>query len=166
MWVILKYKKKELSFLKQDLKMALGDLPFCFRPKIKCQKLIRNKLHFIENDLLGDYLICHHDKFRNKNLIKILKNLRGLKYFLKDSQENQKDITSFVNYCKQNQGEDGYIKQSFFNFSNLKKGMFLSGPFTNMIFNIIENQGNRLKVLIGNVKTTISKNTDYLYRSV
>ena len=121
---------------------------------------------FLENDILGDYLICYHEKFKNPSLFSILKNLKGLKYFLTNSQNNQKEIINFIELCKKNQDENGYIKQSFFNFTNLQKGIFLNGPFTNMIFSVIENQKDKLKVLIGNVTTTISSNTGYLYRSV
>ena len=67
MWIVLKYKKNEFNFLKQDFKKALGDLPLIFRPKIKYQKLIRNKLQFLENDILGDYLICYHEKFKKSS---------------------------------------------------------------------------------------------------
>ena len=41
MWIVLKYKKKEFSFLKQDFRKILGDLPLIFRPKFKYQKLIK-----------------------------------------------------------------------------------------------------------------------------
>jgi len=54
----------------------------------------------------------------------------------------------------------------FFNFQKIKKGKFLSGPFTNLMFEVIENQKEKLKVLIGNITTIISKKTYYLYRSV
>ena len=166
MWVVIKYKKNEFSFLKNGLKKTLGELPIIFRPKIKYQKFIRNKFHFIENDILGDYIICYHEKFKNSKILSLLTNLKGLKYFLKDSISNQKEIINFINYCKTNQGSDGYIHQSFFNFSNMSKGIFMSGPFTNMFFKVIENQGNKIKILIGNMTTTITKNSNYLYRPV
>ena len=166
MWVVLKYRKNEFNFMKQDLKKALGDMPLIFRPKIKYQKLIKNKLQFLENDILGDYLICYHKKFNNSKILTVLKNLRGLKYFLSNSNNNQIEIINFVNYCKRNQDIDGYLKPSFFSFSKMTKGKFLNGPFTNMIFSVIENKKDKLKVLIGNVKTTITKNSDYLYCSV
>ena len=166
MWIVLKYKKNEFNFLKQDFKKALGDLPLIFRPKIKYQKLIRNKLQFLENDILGDYLICYHEKFKTIHILTILKNLKGLKYFLLNSYNNQKEIINFIDYCKKNQGVDGYLTQGFFQLSNMKKGIFLSGPFTNMIFGVIEKQKDKLKVLIGNVTTTITKNSNYLYRSI
>ena len=166
MWIVLKYKKNELNFLKQDFKSALGDLPLIFRPKFKYQKLIRNKIKFFENYILGDYLICYHDKFKNIKTLSILKNLRGLKYFLKDSHSNQKEIINFVDHCKSNQGEDGHLEQSFFNFSNMTKGIFLNGIFSNSIFHVIESQKNKLKILIGNVKATVTKKSNLLYRSI
>ena len=166
MWVVLKYKRNELVFLRQDFKKILGDLPLIFRPKFKYQKLVRNKLHFLEKDVLDDYLICYHEKFQNSKIMIVLKNLRGLKYFLTNSKTNQKEIENFIDYCKKNQDENGYIKQSFFEFSNIKKGKFLSGPFTNMIFSVIENQGHKLKILIGKVTMTIKKNSNYLYRPI
>ncbi len=163
MWIVLKYKKSEICFLRQDFKKILGDLPLIFRPKFKYQKLVRNKLHFLEKDVLDDYLICYHEKFQNSKIISILKNLRGLKYLLANSKNSQKEIVNFIDYCKKNQDENGYIKQSFFEFSTMSKGKFLSGPFTNMIFSVIENQKHKLKILVGKVTTTITKNSNYLY---
>jgi len=166
MWIVLKYKRKEFSLLKQDFRKILGDLPLFFRPKYEYQKLVKNKVRFLEKDILDDYLICYHEKFQNINILTILKNSKGLKYFLTDSKINQGEIISFIDYCKKNQDLDGYIKQSFFEFQNMKRGMFLSGPFTNMLFSIIENQGSKLRVLIGKVTTTITKNSNYLFRPV
>ena len=166
MWIVLKYKKNEFGFLKKDLKKSLGDLPQIFCPKFKYKKLVKNKLHLLEKNILDDYLICYHEKFQNVNTLTTLKNLRGLKYFLTNSKINQREIINFINFCKKNQDSDGYIKQSFFEFSNMKKGIFLSGPFTNTIFNVVEKQKDKLKILIGKITTTITKNSDYLYRPV
>ena len=166
MWVVLKYNKNEFSFLQQDLNKVLGEKPKIFIPKFRYQKLVRNKLKFLEKNILNDYLICYHEKFMNLSILAILKNLRGLKYFLPNSYSNQKEIKNFINYCEKNKDSDGYIKPSFFEFSNMKEGIFLNGPFTNMIFNVIENQKDKLKVLIGKVTTTIKKNSKYLYRPV
>ena len=166
MWIVFKYKRREFSLLKQDFRKILGDLPLIFRPKLKYQKLVKKKLKFLEKDILDDYLICYHEKFQNINMLTILKNSKGLKYFLTGSKTNQKEIISFIDYCKKNQDLDGYIKQSFFEFQNMKRGMFLSGPFTNMIFSVIENQRNKLKVIIGKATMTITKNSNYLFRPV
>ena len=48
MWIVFKYKKREFSLLKQDFRKILGDLPLIFRPKFKYQKLVKNKLQFLE----------------------------------------------------------------------------------------------------------------------
>ena len=63
--------------------------------------------------------------------------------------------------------EEGYIKQSFFNFdySYYNKYKFLSGPFTSMIFKFISQQKNKIKILLGNFKTTVSEK-EYLFRPV
>ena len=74
MWIIVKYKKKEFNFLKQDFKKTLGGLPLFFRPRIKYQKLIKNKSKFIERDILGDYLICYHEKFKSNKILSLLNN--------------------------------------------------------------------------------------------
>ena len=166
MWIVFKYKRREFSLLKQDFRKILGDLPLIFRPKFKYQKLVKQKIKFLEKDILDDYLICYHEKFQNINMLTILKNSKGLKYFLADSKTNQREIISFIDYCKKNQDLDGYIKQSFFEFQNMKRGMFLSGPFTNMIFSVIENQRNNFKVLIGKATMTITKNSNYLFRPI
>ena len=163
MWIVLKYRKREFSFLRQDFRKILGDLPLIFQPKLKYQKFIKNRLYSLEKDILDDYLICYHVQFKNNKIMAILKNLRGLKYLLANPKTNQKEIVNFINYCKKNQDENGYIKQSFFEFSNMSKGKFLSGPFANMMFSVIENKKNKLKVLVGKVTTTITKNSNYLY---
>ena len=50
-------------------------------PKIQLQKTNKNKIIVRESFLLGDYVLCYHEKFSNKNIINILKYCRGLKYF-------------------------------------------------------------------------------------
>ena len=166
MWIVIKYKRNEFNFLKKGLTETLGNLPIIFRPKVKFQKLIKNKIQYIENDILEDYLLCYDGKFTKNNILNHLKNLKGLKYILGNSRNSQNEIVNFIEYCKSNQGIDGYIKQSFFNFDEIKKGVFLSGPFTNMFFTVINRQKNRLKILIGNMTTTISNNSNYLYRPI
>jgi len=166
MWLVIKYNKNEFHFLQGELKKKIGESLQIYKPKIKFQKLIRNKIKSLEKNLLDDYLFCYHEKFKNKKLLTLLNNSKGLKYFLKNSDTNQTEIVNFIEFCKKNEGEDGFLKQDFFDNSNFKKGIFISGPFTNLIFSVIENQRKRLKVLIGNVTTTIKKNSGFLYRPV
>ena len=90
MWIVLKYKKQEFNFLKKDFRKTLGDLPLIFKPKIKYEKFIRNKLHLLEKDILGDYLICYHKKFQDANMLAILKNLRKNRKISKNIEKIQK----------------------------------------------------------------------------
>ena len=80
--------------------------------------------------------------------------------------QNQEEIEKFIFYCKSFENKDGYLTPNFFKKNLVSKGQFMSGPFSNMMFEIIEKQKNKLKVLVGNIVTTISDNKNYLYRSV
>ena len=100
MWIVIKYKKKEFDLLKKDFKKILGNFPLFFQPKFKYQKLVNNKLKFFEKDILDDYLICYHEKFKNIKMLSIVKSLKGLKYCLADSINNQSEIINFIDYCK------------------------------------------------------------------
>ena len=64
------------------------------------------------------------------------------------------------------ENKDGYLTQAFFKTMIVKKAQFVSGPLSNMMFEILEKQKNKLKILIGNVVTTISDKKNYLYRPV
>ena len=68
--------------------------------------------------------------------------------------------------CKSFEDETGNLKASFFKKLISRKAQFISGPLTNMIFEIIEKQKNKLKIIIGEIVTTISDKGNYLYRSV
>ena len=69
----------------------------------------------------------------------------------------------FVNYCKSFEGSNGYLMSTFFDNLKTKYAEFVSGPFTNMIFEIISEQKNKLKILIGN-STAIIEKSKYHYQ--
>ena len=162
MWVILKYKIKEFKILKQNLIKKLGENVKFYMPKIKCQKFKNNKFETYEKFVLGDYMFCYHNKFKDQKNFNELRNTKGLKYFLENSIGNQAEIDDFISKCKENE-IDGYLTQSFFDIINYKKAVFISGPFTNMIFKIINQQNNIINILLGNFKMSVSKK-DYLFR--
>ena len=166
MWVVIKYKFNEFNLLKKNFTQILGESPNYYIPKIRYQKLVKNRIKIFEKTVLEGYLICFHSKFQDSKTLFKLKYTRGLNYFLRGFEENQKEISYFVNYCKKFEDEKGYLLQDFFDQDDIKKGRFVSGPFTNLVFNIISRQRNKLKVLIGNLKTTICKKSGYLYRSI
>ena len=62
MWTVLKFEKKSLGLLKDDLRKKLGNNFKIYIPKIRVQKYKNNKLINKEFNLLGDYLFCFHEE--------------------------------------------------------------------------------------------------------
>ena len=165
MWTVIKFEKKNLSFIKKEFFKKLGSKPQFYLPIIKVQKNSNNRLNDKELFLLGDYLLCFHESFKNNNILEILKYCRGVKYFLSGFVKSQIEINEFVKKCKLSEDKQGYIKQSFFDFQNQKKFKFLSGPFTNKIFTIISENQDKIRASVGNLSTIVSKD-DYLFSPV
>ena len=162
MWVVIKYKKKEIGLLKEELKRVIGDIPQIYIPKIKIQKISKKNQTFTKRELLNDYLFCYHKNFLNINF-SIFNYLKGIKCCLSEKKSEQKNVSNFINICKKYEDKDGCLKQEFFNFLNINKGIFLSGPLTNMFFELIEKHQNKIKMVVGNINVTISKKSNYLY---
>ena len=77
--------------------------------------------------------------------------------------EDAKSIHRFAKWRERTQ--NGFIKQTFFNFVSVEKIRFLSGPFTNVIFKILKRQKENMKVSDGNVNITFSTER-YLFEAV
>lgn len=165
MWTIIKFDKRKLYLLREDLNKKLGKKYILYRPKVLIDKLKKEKLISKEFDILGDYLFCYHSNFKNKIILDQIKFSRGLKYFLNGYIEFQKEISEFVNKCKKLENDDGYISDTIFELNNKNEYKFLSGPFTDKIFKIIRLQKNKLDILTGNLKTTVEKKK-YLFSPV
>ena len=165
MWVVLKYKPKEFEILKDSFFKILGEMPEFYNPKYKYELYINNKLKTFEKSILNNYLICKHNKFKDPKIVNILKNSRGLIYFLSGCEFNQKQLEEFIKFCRLNEDVNGFLTQSFFKIIKKTKAKFISGPFTQMIFDIIEDRGGKLKVLLNNVNMTISKSSKNLLYS-
>ena len=163
MWIVAKYKNKEFEFLKKDFCKILGEKPKFYSPKIKYQKLINKKLKNFRKYLLQGYLICYHSSFEDQKILSKLKYIRGINYFLSGCSLNQNEIIRFIDHCKKNEDNEGYLKQDFFNYSSKTKAKFVSGPFTNMLFEVLEKNKNRFKVLIGKYKVSFSDKKGNLY---
>ena len=110
-------------------------------------------------------MFCFHKSLEYKNTINSLRFTRGLKYFLEGLVESQKDIERFIRKCKDSENEEGFLSRDFFDLDVNKKYKFSSGPFTDKIFQIINLQRNRIKILMGNIKTTIKKK-EFLFTPV
>ena len=166
MWIVFSYKIKELNTLKKNLQNILGNTPDYFIPQVKYQKNLGNKFKTIKKNLLEGYLICFDQKFKDKNVINNLKFLRGLNYLIDGYKNSQDEIISFIKKCKKFQNQEGLLTQEFFENSSFSKGEFVSGPFTNYIFDIISKNKKKTEILIGKYKTIISKDSDLLYRPI
>ena len=166
MWVVAKVKIKDLNIFKKNLTEKIGsDIKF-YHPKIEYHKYFGSKVKRFEKFILENYVFCYHIKFEKTNFVNGVRSIRGLNYFLEGYSQNQSNIIKFIEYCKTFEDKKGYLTQSFFTNIISKKAKFISGPFTNMIFEIIEKQKNKLKILVGNIVTTIPNNTSYLYRPI
>ena len=166
MWVVAKIKRKELKIFKNDLLKGTCKNIIFYSPKIEYYQYSKNKAKKIEKLALESYIFCYHESFKESLSVKKLKFTKGLEYFLNGYSENQKEIVKFIEYCKCSENSNGYLTQSFFKTLITKKAKFISGPFTNMMFEILKKQKNNLKIIVGNVVTTISDNSNYLYRPV
>tara|TARA_X000000950_G_C13768122_1_gene599777 strand:- start:261 stop:758 length:498 start_codon:yes stop_codon:yes gene_type:complete len=162
MWTIIRFEKKKLELLKEDLRKKLGKDFIIYIPKIKIQNYRKNKLINLEFNLLGDYMFCFHKKFSDSRYLNIVKFSRGLKYLLKGYVESQKDISTFIKKCKYSECTEGFLSKNFSNLCIDKNYIFSTGPFTKKIFQIINLQKNTINILLGNVKTSIKKH-DFLF---
>ena len=166
MWVVAKVRNKELNIFRQNLINKLGKEIKFYYPKIEYQKIIKNKLRKFEKILLENYVFCYHAKFNKINSLNETRFVKGLVYFLNGYGQNQKEIVQFINHCKVFENEKGYLTSSFFKDMITSKARFVSGPLTNMIFEIIERQKNKIKIMLGNIVTTIPDKKNYLYLSI
>ena len=165
MWIIIKFRPNQFDTLKQEFKKRLKIEPNFFFPKLKFQKIKKNKLVSYISPLLGDYVFCYHHKFNNENILRNINYLRGLKFFLNGFSNYQKDLLNFIRRCKKHEDENGFIKQTFFNFVAIEKIKFLSGPFTNVIFKIMKQQKDNMKVSDGKINISFSTKR-YLFEAV
>ena len=166
MWVVAKIKKKEIEIFKKDLVKKSGQNIEFYYPKIEYYQNVRNKTRRLEKLALENYVFCYNPNFNNTAFTNQLRFIKGLEYFLEGYYQNQNEIVKFIEYCKCSENKKGFLTQSFFKTFITKKAKFISGPFTNMMFEILKKQKNKLKIIVGNVVMTVSDNSNYLYRPV
>ena len=148
-----------------EIKKKYDEKIIFFIPKIQINKIKNFKILTEEKNLLGDYILCYHPSFQDKKFLDNLKYTRGLKYLLEEFIYSQKNIINFIDKCKNFEDSNGFITQNFFEVNIEDNLEFLSGPFTNQIFSIINEQRSKFNILLGNFKTSVSKEK-YLFRSV
>ena len=162
MWIIIKFDKKKFEFFKKELRNKLSCDYVLYSPKLQIQKYKNTKLVKKEYNMLGDYVFCYDKKLKNKEILGQLKFVRGLKYILNGFSSGQSEIEEFIKKCKKFENCEGYITQNLFQLQENFEYKFASGPFVDKIFQIIKVQQNKIKILMGDLKTTIKKK-DFLF---
>jgi len=157
MWIVAKYDKKKANFFFEDLKKKLKDKVVIYNPKVKIEKFCGKKLISKELNILGDYIFCFNPKFANQKILNNLQFTKGLKYFLSGFCKSQKEIKEFIKKCKKSENENGFISADFFDIKINKKYEFNNGPLTNLIFQVLEVQKTKFKILMGDKIATIKK---------
>mgnify|MGYP001169760903 FL=1 len=166
MWIVAKINHLETETFKSQLKKRLGlDIKF-YNPLICIKKVHKQKLKNQSRPILNNYIFCYHQKFDDESAINQISNIRGLNYFLKSYKLNQKEIETFINNCKSFEDKEGFISPAFFKDLLSNKAKFISGPFTNLFFDIIEKQKGKMKIMLGNFAIAISDKSKYLYQPV
>jgi len=163
MWVVAKIKKKEINVFKSELKNKLDKNLIFYDPKMQIENIVKNKIRIHNKTLLENYIFCYHTNFKDKKFINQLQFVKGLTFFLDGYELNQRQISNFIKYCKSFENCNGFIKSSFFKSLLSTRAKFISGPFTNMFFDILEKQKNKLKIVIKNIVTIVPDNKNYLY---
>lgn len=162
MWTIIRYKKNKYASLLIDLKRKFGSDPILYQPKIMIKNINKKSK---ELNLLGDYVFFFNEKFNDQTLVSSLKYCRGLKSIIEGCNFSQMEIQNFINKCKSNENENGYLSKNIFEIFINKKYKFFNGPFSNYIFKIISLQRDKLKIKIGNWQAEID-NTSLLYHPI
>ena len=157
MWVVAKYDRKKTNFFIEDLKKKLKDEVVIYNPRVKVEKFHKKKIISKEFNILGDYILCFNPKFENQKTLSELKFTRGLKYFLKGFYKSQKEIKEFIKKCKKSENENGFISADFFDIEVNKKYKFNSGPLLNLIFQVVEVQKTKFKIMMSDKIATIKK---------
>ena len=157
MWIVAKYDKKKANFFLEDLKKKLKDKVVIYNPRVKIEKFHKNKLISKEFNILGDYIFCFNPKFENQKILNNLQFTKGLKYFLSGFYKSQKEIKEFIKKCKKSENENGFLSADFFDIKINKKYKFNNGPLTNLIFQVLEVQKTKFKILMSDKIATIKK---------
>lgn len=112
--------------------------------------------------LIGEFFFCFHKSFKEKNFTNFLNSIRGLKYFINGYKNYQSELIKFIDKCKKVENKDGLIEENLCNIYLNRTYKFISGPFKDSIFKIIDFKKNNLNILLGNTKVALNKN-NYLF---
>ena len=100
MWIVLKYNKKNVKILINELSKKFNNDLKIYNPKFKTTFKIKDRTIINELSLLDDYLFCHHKNFSDSNSTNVLKFTKGIKDFIHGYKSSQNDIEKFINRCR------------------------------------------------------------------
>ena len=164
MWIVAKIKKNNINEFKKNLSEKISDIKF-YIPKILIEHK-KNKIIRSEISVLEDYVFCYNQDFRHLGKKRSLNFIKGLKYYLNGCENYQSELINFIELCKTHENENGYIKPEFFDNSKFSKKKFVSGIFSDLIFDIVQKTNKKLKVLINGLKVTVENKNKYFYQTV
>lgn len=156
MWIIAKTNYNQSSLFISELKKNISNIKIYY-PKISYKKKNKN--------ILGNYLFFYYEKF-NSSIKSNIKYFKGLDYVLPDFSNHQKEISSFIKLCKFHEDSKGFLKSSFFKDRIIKSGVFIDGPFSNFIFDVISKEKKYISVLIDKCVIKISDKCKVLYQNI
>jgi len=159
MWIVANIKSKESLIFKQQLREKLKNEVKFYEPKVFYRK---KNVENIKN-ILGSYIFCFHEKFKDYGYLSAARYIKGLKYFLRDFKNSQRNIMKFIDFCKKHEDERGFLIGDFFKKIVSEKGKFLNGPLANLVFEIIENNKNNLVLNVGQKKIFLKKDSKIFY---
>tara|TARA_X000001036_G_C20560234_1_gene758137 strand:+ start:563 stop:1063 length:501 start_codon:yes stop_codon:yes gene_type:complete len=166
MWIVAKIKNNNIEIFKKEFsKKFINDEVFFYQPEFIREINTNGKKLEKKYSLLENYIFCKSNKFEKIDL-KSLQYVKGLNFILSGHAYSQENINEFIKFCKSHEDKNGYIQNSFFKLCICTKGKFISGPFQNMIFDIIKKNRKNLKISIGNFLFTVSDKVKHIYRPV
>ena len=157
MWIVAKYNNGQSQTLKENLSKILGSEIEFYQPKIMIEL---KKKKFFKN-ILGNYVFCKHSRFSEDKILNNLKFIKGLSYFLSNYKLEQKQILEFIYKCKNHEGKNNILSQTFFDELVDLKARFISGPFKSFAFEIINKNKNYFITKINNFKIRVKKKEKY-----
>ena len=157
MWIVAKYNNGQSQTLKENLSKILGSEIEFYQQKIMIE--LRKKKFF--KNILGNYVFCKHSRFSEDKILNNLKFIKGLSYFLSNYKLEQKQILEFIYKCKNHEGKNNILSQTFFDELVDLKARFISGPFKSFAFEIINKNKNYFITKINNFKIRLKKKEKY-----
>ena len=158
MWIVAKIKNNHETLFLSEIKKKVDPNTIFYSPKIQIENSIKK-------NILGNYVFCKSEIFKNSKILNNIKFLKGLKYFIPSfNKKDTEEIERFIENCKKNENENGLIYNSYFFESINKQSRLVSGPFKNFLLNILSIKDKTLIASVGKFRFVVKKKcNNYCY---